>query len=62
MSVYDTSLVDEADREQDFSKILDAAVDPLLEMCRMMGEMIPKGTQWERDIFTVNCVLYLEVR
>ncbi len=61
MSVYDTSLVEESDRETDFARILDAAVEPLLEMCRRMVGMRQKGTEWEKHIFLINCFLYLHV-
>lgn len=62
MSVYDTSLVDEADRETDFARILEAAVDPPMEMCRRMADLRQKGGQWDKDIFLINCDLYLQVR
>lgn len=39
LGVYDASLVDEADRESDFAKVLDRAVDPVVEMCERMAEM-----------------------
>ncbi len=61
MSVYETSLVDEADREKDFSLILDAAVDPPMEMCRRMADLRQKGGSWETHIFLINCDLYLQV-
>lgn len=62
MSVYDTSLVDDVDREADFAKILDTAVDPLMEMSKRMVEMRKGGSDWERDIFMINCAIYLQVR
>lgn len=61
MSVYDTSLVDDVDREADFAKILKAAADPLMEMCRQMIEMKIGSGQWEKDIFLINCSIYLQV-
>ncbi|KAJ9109232.1 hypothetical protein QFC21_000561 [Naganishia friedmannii] len=60
MSVYDTSLVDEGDREADFAQILRAAVDPLVKMCQHMVDIWPKGTEWEKNIFMINCSLYLQ--
>ncbi|KAJ9125577.1 hypothetical protein QFC22_000539 [Naganishia vaughanmartiniae] len=60
MSVYDTSLVDEGDREADFAQILQAAVDPLVKMCQHMVDIWPKGTEWEKNIFMINCSLYLQ--
>lgn len=62
MSVYDTSLVDEGDREANFAQILQAAVDPLVKMCEHMVDIWPKGTEWEKNIFMINCSLYLQVR
>jgi hypothetical protein len=61
MSVYDTSLVDDVDRESDFAKILKAAADPLMEMCRQMIEMKRGSGEWEKDIFLINCSMYLQV-
>lgn len=60
MSVYETSLVDEGDREADFAQILQAAVDPLVKMCQHMVDIWPKGTEWEKNIFMINCDLYLQ--
>jgi len=61
MSVYDTSLVDDVEREADFAKILQAAADPLMAMCRQMIEMKRGSGEWEKDIFLINCSLYLQV-
>lgn len=48
--------------ETEFSRIMDAAIDPLLEMCRRMADLRgEKGGGWERAIFLANCVGYLEV-
>ncbi|RSH94849.1 Golgi transport complex subunit 6 [Saitozyma podzolica] len=59
IAVYDSSLVDESERETDFAKLLEKAVDPAVEMCNKMAEM-RKGSEWERDIFLINCLGYLE--
>jgi hypothetical protein len=49
--------------ETEFGRILDAAIDPLLEMCRRMADLRgEKGGAWERAVFLANCVGYLEVR
>jgi hypothetical protein len=69
IAVYETSLVDEADREQGFGLILRKAVDPAVEMCERMAEMKVQPTgqgeagkgEWERDIFLINCLNYLLV-
>ncbi|GAA99503.1 uncharacterized protein L969DRAFT_93961 [Mixia osmundae IAM 14324] len=54
MQVYDSSLVDEQDRENEFRDVLDAALDPALMMCKEMGEMRPQP--WDRAIFGLNCI------
>lgn len=58
--MYDTSLVDAAERETDFAKLLAAAVDPAVEMCERMADL-RKSTDgtWDRDVFLVNCLEYL---
>lgn len=64
MSVYESTLVDgDVERETDFARILDAAVDPPLEMCRRMADLRGgQGGEWEKAIFLANCVSYIEVR
>lgn len=60
MFVYSTSLLEDAlgtksvSREADFSKVLDAALEPALEMCTRMGEM--RALDWDRNVFGVNCL------
>lgn len=64
IAVYDTSLVDESDRanDEDFAKLLEKAVDPAVEMCERMADMRKgNGGDWERDIFLINCLGYLQV-
>ncbi|GAA5926667.1 Golgi transport complex subunit COG6 [Sporobolomyces koalae] len=60
MSVYSSSLLDhEASvaspekRETDFEDVLDAALDPALQMCSAMAEMRP--ATWDQAVFWVNC-------
>lgn len=61
IAVYDTSLVDASERENDFAKILDAAVDPAVEMCERMADLRKNAVgAWDRDVFLVNCLEYLE--
>lgn len=58
----------EREREEEFSRILDAAVDPLLEMVRRMADLRVSrgaraedgGMQWDKAVFLVNCIGYLE--
>lgn len=64
IAVYDTSLVDAEERETDFAKLLDAAVDPAVEMCERMADLRKNtgntGSTWDRDVFLVNCLEYLQ--
>ncbi|KAF8526040.1 oligomeric complex COG6 [Hysterangium stoloniferum] len=64
MSVYDSSVLGDEDPEEQrrgFKRILDAAVDPALEMCRRMADMNAKdSTGWEKSIFLINCLDYLQ--
>ncbi|WRT63924.1 uncharacterized protein IL334_000851 [Kwoniella shivajii] len=65
LSVYSTSLVDPSERESDadLAKLLDKSVDPCVEMCERMAEMRKSaggGGEWEKDLFMVNCLGYLE--
>ncbi|WOO80503.1 Conserved oligomeric Golgi complex subunit 6 [Vanrija pseudolonga] len=64
IAVYDTSLVDDAEREGDFAKLLNAAVDPAVEMCERMADLrkqsSPSSGAWDRDVFLVNCLEYLQ--
>ncbi|WVQ77320.1 hypothetical protein IAR50_007004 [Cryptococcus sp. DSM 104548] len=74
LTVHSSSLLDPADQaevEQDeVDKLLTKAVGPCVEMCERMAEM-RKSTvgagkrgrgegEWERDVFMVNCLGYLE--
>ncbi|EIW66514.1 hypothetical protein TREMEDRAFT_34802 [Tremella mesenterica DSM 1558] len=59
IAVYDTSLVDEHDREADFALVLQKAVGPAVEMCEKMAEL-RKSTAWDKDIFLINCLGYLQ--
>lgn len=62
--MYESTLVSNEDPnvEEDFARILDAAVDPPLEMCRRMADLRKgEGGDWEKAVFLANCVGYLEV-
>lgn len=66
MSVYDSSLIGRespSEQEEGFKDILDVTVDPALEMCRRMTELEGKKdvSVWERSIFLINCIVYLQV-
>lgn len=76
MSVHESNLIDAAqesspagDHETDFERILDAAVDPPLEMCKRMSDLrapapgqSERDVKWDKAVFLINCVGYLEVR
>ncbi|KAK4051597.1 Golgi transport complex subunit 6 [Microbotryomycetes sp. JL201] len=60
MAVYSSSLLDDAElvsfkqRETEFQDVLDAALDPALDMCNKMAELRP--SEWDRAVFKVNCI------
>lgn len=66
MAVYSTSLLEDThsaptssfaeptqSREQEFKDVLDAALDPALQMCAKMAEM--RTSKWDQAVFGVNC-------
>lgn len=72
MNVYDSSMleleagnqVDSTDvsaERDEFNRIMDAAVGPAIEMCKRMAELKKDGTAWEKEIFLVNCIAYIQV-
>jgi hypothetical protein len=62
IQVYDSSLVDPEDRDTGgaFSQLLEKAVDPAVEMCERMAELRKGATDWDKDIFLINCLGYLQ--
>ena len=62
IQVYDTSLVDPADRSTSstFAVLLGKAIDPSVEMCERMAELRKGATNWDKDIFLINCLGYLQ--
>lgn len=65
MAVYDSSLLgdeDPAEREAAFSQILEAAVDPAMEMCKRMADLKKDISDWDKAIFLINCTTYMQVR
>ena len=61
MAVYDTSLVEDENREADFAEILKAGVDPLVKMCQHMVDIWQRASEWDKNVFLTNCGLYLQV-
>lgn len=54
----------------DFSQVFSRLVDPMLEMCRRMANLLVEKrgrgkradqAEWERDIFHVNCLVQVLV-
>lgn len=53
--------MDPSDHKEDFALLLSKAIDPSVEMIDRMAEMRKStGSAWERDIFSINCLGYLE--
>lgn len=64
MTVYESSLLgdeDPVERENAFSQILEASVDPAMEMCQRMSEMRREMSNWDRAVFLINCTTYMQV-
>ncbi|GAA5985756.1 hypothetical protein JCM10908_007099 [Rhodotorula pacifica] len=60
LTVYATSLLEQEGapttpraRDSEFRDVLDASLDPALEMCARMAEM--RQAEWDKAVFTVNC-------
>lgn len=50
-------------RTAGFRRILDVMVDPAVEMCTAAGEEKKRVRRaWDRDVFVLNCLTYLQVR
>lgn len=63
MEDYQRALLGEETPEEErdgFKKILDTSLEPALEMCKRMAEMMP-AQGWEQHIFLINCLVYLQV-
>ena len=70
MGIYASSLLEddfpdpkgERDKlREGFNRMLDAAVEPCLEMCRSMSEMRKGAAIWEKETFLINCTTFLQV-
>ncbi|GAA5881595.1 hypothetical protein JCM3774_006489 [Rhodotorula dairenensis] len=60
LTVYATSLLEQEGapqspraRDSEFRDVLDASLDPALEMCTRMADMRP--AEWDRAVFWINC-------
>jgi hypothetical protein len=58
MSSYDSSLVATEEREVDFAPVLNAVLDPLLQMCELGAKDL---TRFSRSIYMINCLHYVVV-
>lgn len=67
MQVYDSSLLSEVSNPSEaatgFRRILDVMVDPIVTTCAAAAEEKARlRPRWDRAIFVLNCLGYLEVR
>lgn len=68
MQVYDSSLLGEgssnpSEASTGFQRILDVMVDPAITMCAAAAEEKARlRPKWDRAVFVLNCLGYLEVR
>lgn len=68
MLVYDSSLLSEGSSDPSeastgFRRILDVMVDPAVTMCAAAAqEKARLRPRWDRAVFVLNCLGYLEVR
>ena len=64
MTVYDSSLLgdeDPSERENAFIQILEASVDPAMEMCKRMSELKKDMENWDKAVFLINSTAYMQV-
>jgi hypothetical protein len=68
MAVYESSAGEEEEdssRASGFKGILDASIDPIIEMCRKMANLLSSKDDekdtWDRNVFLANCFTYLQV-
>ena len=67
MQVYDSSLLGEGSSDHSeaslgFRRILDIMVDPAVTMCAAAAEEKARlRPRWDRSVFVLNCLGYLEV-
>ncbi|CAG8552284.1 10454_t:CDS:10 [Ambispora gerdemannii] len=57
MASYETSLVASSERERDFAGILNAILDPLLQMCEMGAKNL---SRFNEAIYMINCLHYVQ--
>ncbi|KAG8816460.1 Golgi transport complex subunit 6 [Serendipita sp. 401] len=71
MQVYSLSLVEDETQEQriaGFHDVLEGMVQPMLDMCTTMANLMKKPgtspetdmTAWDRAVFMINCLVYIE--
>lgn len=65
MVVYESSLLEDESPEgptTGFKPIVDAMLDPAVEMCLTASEEKQKARPlWDKQIFVVNCLVYIKV-
>lgn len=57
MTSYDSSFVAPEERESDFGRILNAVIDPLLQMCEVGAESVDKA---EQSVYMLNVLQYIQ--
>jgi conserved oligomeric Golgi complex subunit 6 len=65
MTVYESSLSGEEtleERDSGFRRILDVMVDPAVEICGAAAEEKKRLRYgWDKEVFVLNCLTYLQV-
>jgi conserved oligomeric Golgi complex subunit 6 len=68
LSVHGSTLADEsedevAEQSSGFNRVLDATVDPAVEMCTTAAEQKHRvRPAWDAPVFILNCLSYLKVQ
>ncbi|KIM33186.1 hypothetical protein M408DRAFT_325989, partial [Serendipita vermifera MAFF 305830] len=68
MQVYDSSLLEDETPEErvaGFREVLEGTIEPMLNMCSTMANMIKprageESNAWDRATFMINCLVYIE--
>ena len=58
MASYEASLVDDDDRQNDFSEVLAETLDPLVSVC-LKGDASGKLGRLENSVYITNCLFFI---
>ena len=64
LSLGDSNFATDAPLHQNqisFERVLDVMVDPAVQMCEALAEDKNKKAKWDREVFELNCLTYLQV-